>query len=172
MSTRDERYTISYNGEVYNFTELKNELLGHGYRFHTQTDSEVVLNAFHKWGPVVLLIQWNVCFVIWDQEKEKTLYLARDRYGVKPLYYFSNDARLLFASEIKAIRNIPPFNAILITRASLNTLRFINYFDDKTLFKNIKTFPAGYWAKVEHGKSMVLNQYSGFQFSGARLRSQ
>ncbi|MBW2066377.1 MAG: asparagine synthetase B, partial [Deltaproteobacteria bacterium] len=94
---------ISYNGEIYNFQELRVELESKGYPFRSKTDTEVVLNAYSEWGPdCVLKFNGMFAFAIWDREKQE-LFLARDRYGIKPLYYYVKNGRFLFASEQKAL---------------------------------------------------------------------
>ncbi|TMK11766.1 MAG: asparagine synthetase B, partial [Alphaproteobacteria bacterium] len=102
MATEDGRYLLTYNGEVYNFRELRTELEAIGYHFRSRSDSEVVLKAFAAWGSDALL-RFNGMFALalWDRE-ERTLLLARDRFGVKPLYYAMVGNTLMFASEVKA----------------------------------------------------------------------
>ena len=86
MLSKDKRYVLSYNGEIYNFKELRSELELKGYQFKSQTDSEVVLYAFANWGiDCVKKFNGMFAFVIWDK-RDQILYLARDRYGIKPLY--------------------------------------------------------------------------------------
>ena len=103
MISPDHRYVLSYNGEVYNFQELRTELQADGYWFQSRTDSEVVLHAFAQWGPeCVHRFNGMFAYVIWDR-KEKMLHLARDRYGIKPLYYAQWGSTFLFGSEQKAI---------------------------------------------------------------------
>jgi asparagine synthase (glutamine-hydrolysing) len=103
MSTEGGRYWITYNGEVYNFRQLRTELEARGYRFRSNSDTEVVLNAYAEYGPA-MLARFNgmFAFAIWD-ERERTLFLARDRVGVKPLYYAERNGTLYFASEEKAL---------------------------------------------------------------------
>ena len=88
MITEDGKFIISYNGEIYNFLELKVQLEAKGYAFHSKTDTEVVLKAFKEWG-ISALLKFNgmFAFAIWDKNNN-TLILARDRYGIKPLYYY------------------------------------------------------------------------------------
>jgi asparagine synthase (glutamine-hydrolysing) len=101
MTSPDGRYTICYNGETYNFRELKAEL--GEFAFRGSSDTEVVLNAFIKWGPdCVKRLNGMFAFAVWDS-LEKNLYLFRDRIGVKPLFYYSNDGVFAFASELKAL---------------------------------------------------------------------
>ena len=98
-----ENLSISYNGEVYNFSDIKKELEAGGIRFSSKTDTEVVLRAYQKWGPDALK-KFNGMFAIsiWDDSK-KELFLARDRMGIKPLYYHKSDKNFLFGSEIQAL---------------------------------------------------------------------
>ena len=94
---------LSYNGEVYNYLELRSELKQLGHQFSSKTDSEVVLNSWTEWGEkCVKRFNGMFAFSIWDK-KEKTLFLVRDRYGIKPLYYAQFGKVFLFASEQKAI---------------------------------------------------------------------
>jgi asparagine synthase (glutamine-hydrolysing) len=103
MADHEKRYWITYNGEVYNFLELRELLEKAGHRFRSRTDTEVVLNGFREWGTGLLdMINGMFAFAIWD-EKEKTLFAARDKLGIKPFYYFQDGERFLFASEIKSI---------------------------------------------------------------------
>ena len=97
------RFTLSYNGELYNFPELKNQLLRKGYSFRTQTDTEVVLYALSEWGAAAIpRFNGMFAFAFYDQQEEKLL-LARDRHGMKPLYYFKNQHFLLASSEIRGL---------------------------------------------------------------------
>lgn len=103
MSTLDGRYTICYNGEVYNYRELKIELESLGFAFRGTSDTEVVLNAFAAWGPDSVERLWGMfAHAVWDAG-EKTLHLFRDRMGVKPLYYYRSPDTFAFASELKAL---------------------------------------------------------------------
>jgi len=103
-----DRYWMTYNGEVYNFVELRQELAAEGYRFLSQSDTEVILAAYDRWG-VDCLSRFNGmwAFALYDAQ-ERTLLLARDRFGVKPLYYWvSPQSMIAFASEIKAFTALP-----------------------------------------------------------------
>ena len=101
MHSHDERFTIVFNGEIYNFLELKQELKDYPYRTHT--DTEVILAAYAKWGKnAPLHLHGMFAFAIWDHI-EKTLFLARDRLGIKPLYLYQNDSTILFSSEIRSL---------------------------------------------------------------------
>ena len=107
MATADRRFWITYNGEVYNFRELRTELQAGWYRFTTTSDTEVVLAAYETWGlACVRRLRGMFAFAIWDAPRRR-LFLARDRFGIKPLVYAWDGRRMLFASEIKAILQAP-----------------------------------------------------------------
>jgi len=151
MATLDKRYIITYNGEVYNFKELRIELEKLGYIFYSKTDSEVVLNAYIAWGSKCLLrFNGMFAFAIWDKKKQE-LFLARDRYGIKPLYYGFFNGNFLFGSEKKAILAHPIVIKTVDKEALLEYFTFQNIFTDKTFFNNIKMFPAGCWTKLKSG---------------------
>jgi asparagine synthase (glutamine-hydrolysing) len=109
MAYADGRYRITYNGEIYNFLELRRELEGLGHRFRSESDTEVILAAYAQWGEACQRRfngMWG--FAIWD-ERERTLFLSRDRFGVKPLHYYQDSERFAFASEMKAFYACPWF---------------------------------------------------------------
>ena len=107
MVSKNNQFILTYNGEIYNFKELRVELENLGYKFHSNTDSEVVLNAWVEWGEKsVLKFNGMFAFAIWDKKKQN-IFLVRDRYGIKPLYYAKWGNTILFASEQKAILEHP-----------------------------------------------------------------
>ena len=104
MASNDNRFVIVYNGEVYNFKALRSSLLKLGYKFKSKSDTEVVLNAYIAWGDkAVEKLNGMFAFLIWDKKK-KELFIARDRYGIKPIYYSINNKRIIISSEIKSIK--------------------------------------------------------------------
>ncbi len=110
MTYADGRYTLTYNGEVFNFRELRDGLAGKGYTFKSDSDSEVILAAYAEYGEKCLQkFNGMWAFAIWDDQK-KELFLARDRFGIKPLYYFHSAALLAFASETRAFKFLEGFN--------------------------------------------------------------
>jgi asparagine synthase (glutamine-hydrolysing) len=155
MISANSRFVISYNGEVYNYQELRVELEAKGYWFHSRTDTEVVLNAFAEWG-VACLSKFNgmFAFAVWDR-KEKILTLARDRYGIKPLYYAQWGNTFIFGSEQKAILQHPMAKRELDKKALLEYFTFQNIFTDRTLLKNIKLLPAATIATVSLASGKV-----------------
>ena len=148
MATEDGRFVIAYNGEVYNFNELRVELEAVGHRFHSRTDSEVVLKALAQWGEKAFN-RFNGMFALalWDRQK-KELLLARDRYGIKPLYYAQVGSKFLFGSEVKAILADPAYRTEMDREGLLEYLTFQNFFTDRTLFKDVRLLPQGSFLRV------------------------
>lgn len=148
MASQNGRYIIAYNGEIYNYKELRSELQAKGYCFNSKTDSEVVLNALIEWGKDALL-RFNGMFAIafWDKFDRK-LMLARDRYGIKPLYYAWIGDTLIFGSEIKAIIASGCFRAEMSKSALLEYMTFQNYFTDQTLIDRAKILPQGSYVEI------------------------
>ena len=152
MISSDHRFVLTYNGEIYNFRELRIELEAKGYWFRSKTDSEVVLYSLAEWGSDALL-KFNGMFALafWDR-KEKSLLLARDRYGIKPLYYFLDGKSLIFGSEQKSILEEPSFEKKINKRALLEYFTFQNIFTDQTLLEGVNLLPAGHFATLEFGE--------------------
>jgi len=165
MISADHRYILSYNGEIYNYRELRTELEAAGYWFRSKTDSEVVLHALAHWGTDALL-KFNGMFALalWDR-KERTLLLARDRYGIKPLYYARQGNVFAFGSEQKAITANPAFERKLNKPALLEYFTFQNIFTDQTLLEDIHILKAGHYATLK-AESAVLStqQYWDYRF--------
>ena len=152
MMTADGQYVISYNGELYNFQELRLELEALGYRFRSQCDTEVMLYAYAAWGEAcVNRFNGMFAFVIWDKQRQK-LFLARDRFGVKPLYYTRQGQIFLFGSEVKAMLAHPACQARLDKEALLEYFTFQNFFTDRTLFADVRLLPAGCTLSVALGE--------------------
>jgi asparagine synthase (glutamine-hydrolysing) len=148
MQTADGRFILSYNGEVYNFKQIRSQLEAEGIQFRSGTDSEVVLQALANWGAKALL-EFNGMFALalWDTKKEKLL-LARDRYGIKPMYFAQQGNRFWFASEHKAIITDSTFRRNLNLPALLEYMTFQNIFTDQTLLHDISLLSAGHYMTV------------------------
>jgi asparagine synthase (glutamine-hydrolysing) len=165
MVSRDLRFVLSYNGEIYNYRELRVDLEAEGYCFHSKTDSEVVLNALAAWGTSALL-RFNGMFALalWDR-KSRQLMLARDRYGIKPLYYSRQGNRFAFGSEQKAIISNPEFRRRLDVPAMLEYFTFQNIFTDRTLLDDVRMLPAGHYATLVVNKpELRLHRYWDYRF--------
>jgi len=154
MATEDGNYIIAYNGEVYNFQELRIELESFGHRFRSKTDTEVVLHAFAQWGTeCVKRFNGMFAFAIWDRTRQE-LFLVRDRYGIKPLYYMIVGSAFIFASEQKAIITHPIVKREIDLEGLIEYFTFQNIFTDRTLLKGIRIFPAGCFAKIPLGRAI------------------
>lgn len=165
MISADHRYVLTYNGEVYNYRDLRTDLESKGYWFRSKTDSEVVLHALAEWGTDALL-RFNGMFALalWDR-KEQTLLLARDRYGIKPLYYAQQGSQFAFGSEQKAILAQPDFRRRLNKPALLEYFTFQNIFTDQTLLEGIKLLPAGHYAQLSARQSgLRITRYWDYRF--------
>lgn len=169
MASRDSRYVISYNGEIYNFKEIRLELEANGHQFKSKTDTEVILNAYIQWGAgAVSRFNGMFGFAIWDKV-EKKLFLARDRYGIKPLYYVQRDNLFLFASENKAFDEHPEFDRKIDKKGLLEYMTFQNFLSERTLFDEVKMFPAGYFAEISlSSPKLKMTQYWDFHFEEPR----
>lgn len=166
MATEDGRFLLTYNGEIYNFLELRAELQALGYRFRSRTDTEVLLYAWAEWGPKALdRLNGMFAFAIWDRERRE-LTLARDRYGIKPVYWARIGEAFLFASEVKAILAHPNVSAEMDCEALLEYMTFQNLFTNRTLFKDIQLLPAGTFMVVHSETSLSRTErYWDFNFS-------
>lgn len=168
MATPRNQHVITYNGEIYNYQELRIELEALSYRFRSRTDTEVVLYAYQEWGEKCLArFNGMFAFAIWDKTKQE-LFLARDRYGIKPLYYTFVNHHFIFASEQKAILEHPAVRREIDLEGLLEYFTFQNFFTDKTLMKGIKLFPAGSWAKLSLAslkRKLDVHQYWTFYFT-------
>lgn len=164
---------IVFNGEIYNYKAIQQKLMSKGRRFKTKSDTEVILRSYEEWGAdCVNRLQGMFAFAIYDRNK-MTLFLSRDRLGIKPLYYFENDQALVFASEIKAI-----FKSGLV-RPLLNDARLDFYFSlgytpgPETLFNRILKLPPGHSLWFENGKTTIERYWSldGIEKSDAPIEA-
>ena len=162
MASDDGSVVLSYNGELYNFLDLRRELEGLGHQFHSRSDSEVVLHAFIEWGPACLdRFNGMFAFAIWSARDGKLL-LARDPLGMKPLYYAAlpGDQGFVFASEIKAFLALPDFK-VKINRDALNQFLEFGYtFDDHaTSLEGVYKLPPGHSMEVVNGSPLAPTRY-------------
>ncbi len=154
MSTTDDRVTITYNGEIYNFPELREELKTLGYQFNTSSDTEVILQAYHAWGPKsVERIRGMFAYAIYDKAKNE-VFITRDRLGIKPLFYAKlSDGQFVFASELKSLALHPSFNKSL-RKKSIEEYFALGYVPEPhTIYENVY--------KLEPGHSLLINMNSG-----------
>ncbi|MBC8145210.1 MAG: asparagine synthase (glutamine-hydrolyzing), partial [bacterium] len=150
VNERGSRW-ITYNGEIYNFLEIRSELIAHGHRFTSNTDTEVILAAYDRWGAqCVTRFNGMFAFAIYDVETRE-LFMARDHLGVKPFYYVQRGSMLAFASEAKALFEIDGVERCVEHDAVLSTLMLLWVPEPKTGFKNVVKLPAGHFATFKDG---------------------
>jgi asparagine synthase (glutamine-hydrolysing) len=155
MTTPNGRYAMVYNGEIYNFQELRSELTAIGHAFVSRSDSEVLLHAFAAWGLGALRrLNGMFAFAIWDRERQ-VLTLVRDRFGVKPIYWVDCAGTFLFGSEIKAILAHGAMSAEIDREGLAEYLSFQNFFTDRTLFRSIRLLPQGCYIQIKPGTDPV-----------------
>jgi asparagine synthase (glutamine-hydrolysing) len=148
MCSSDERYVITYNGEVYNYLELKQELVNHGYAFKGRSDTEVIIAAYAHWG-VGCLQRFNgmFAFVLVDTV-ERSVFAARDRFGVKPLYLFKTPRNCVFASEIKQFSALPQWNPMLDWQNAQDfMISGLSDHNQGTLFSGVTQIQGGHFIK-------------------------
>ena len=158
LCNEDKTIWITFNGEIYNYSELKETLRQLGHTFKSNTDSEVLVHAYEQWREAMLdklVGMW--AFAIWD-EKTQTLFAARDRFGIKPLYYGNKHGKFVFASEIKAIAALPNFSL------SLNYTAFADYFNYRyvpspgTIWNELNKLPAAHYLIFKNGE-ITIKEY-------------
>jgi len=145
MHSADGNVVLTYNGEVYNFPELRKELEASGYTFKTHCDTEVIVYAWQAWGEdCVLRLRGMFAFAIWDREKQ-TLFLARDRLGIKPLYYSeTKKGQFIFSSELKALKEHPDLPKEMDPTAIEDYFGFGYIPDPKTIYKDVYKLEPGF----------------------------
>jgi asparagine synthase (glutamine-hydrolysing) len=176
MCNADGTLWITYNGEIYNFAELRRELRSKGYRFTSNTDTEVVLHLYEEEGAdCVHRFNGMFAFAICDLRSGRPeLFMARDHFGVKPFYYICQGAKLAFASEIKALLQLPGIHAEIDLQSLHQYLAFLWVPEPRTMFQGIHKLPAGHCATFRDGE-LKSRQYWDLSFPAADasyLRSQ
>lgn len=158
MASKDGKWVVVFNGCIYNYLELKQELKSRGHYFVSTTDTEVIAEGLSAYGPKIFE-EFNGMFAIgaWNTE-EKALYLSRDRYGVKPLYYWFNGKTIVFASEVKAIIAHPDFHVDVNYYALNEYFTFQNQFTFQTLFKGVYMLPQANTVRVDSKTEFVKHQ--------------
>ena len=152
MISQDGRYVLVFNGEIYNYTFLSESLKKKGCVFRTHSDTEVILQLYAQEGASMLSkLRGMFAIAIWDNQ-ENTLFLARDAFGIKPLYYAKIGAQFYFASQVKALIALPQMPKTLSAAGQVGFFLFGHVPEPYTLYENIKAFPAGCYAKIKAGE--------------------
>ncbi len=160
LATTDQAYWISFNGEIYNFRELRRSLEARGVRFRTEGDTEVVLEAYRAWGKdCVERLDGMFAFALWDRQQQ-TLFLARDRAGEKPLFYAElPDGGLVFSSEPRALRAHPAVPAEVDPVALAHYLSLNYTLGERALIKSVQRLPAAHHMTIAPGRAPVVARY-------------
>lgn len=167
LKNEDETVIVVFNGEIYNFIELRNELINLGHTFKTNSDTEVIVHGWEEWGEsCVSRFQGMFAFALWD-ERNKSLFLARDHLGVKPLYYSVIEERVLvFGSELKSILAYPNLNRTLDPHAIEDYFALGYIPDPKTILKEVKKLEAGYSLHIKFkSKTITPKRYWNISFN-------
>ena len=168
LSNEDGTVWITFNGEIYNYKDLRRDLISKGHRFATETDTEVIVHLYEEFGEkCVEKLRGMFAFGLWDKRK-RLLLLARDRVGIKPLYYQLNGKGLLFGSEIKALM-ADPDQELTVDPAAID--RFLTFYympGEETLFRGIQKLPPGCYMLVQGGRAEV-KQYWDLEFGTSDL---
>ncbi|WP_406812881.1 asparagine synthase (glutamine-hydrolyzing) [Marinobacter daqiaonensis] len=164
MVSESGRYIIAFNGEIYNFREIRKQLEAVGYRFRTQTDTEVLLALFdHKGEKCLEDLNGMFAIAIWDREARQ-LFLARDRLGKKPLYYYQESGQFAFASEIKALLQVPFVKTDIRPDAIKDFFAYQYVPDPKTIYRHVHKLPPGHWLTID-GEELTVRQYWDVSFA-------
>jgi asparagine synthase (glutamine-hydrolysing) len=166
MMSGDHKWVVVFNGCIYNYMEIRQELQRLGHTFNSTSDTEVIAESLSEYG-ISVITRFNGMFAIaaWNEE-EKALYLSRDRYGIKPLYYWFTGAALVFASEVKAILEHPDYRISVDNNAMNEYFTFQNIFTYRTLFEGIMMLPQANTVRIDAGtKEIRHNPYWDYDFS-------
>jgi len=174
LFNEDGSVAVVFNGEIYNFTELSRELLAAGHRFRTHCDTEVIVHAWEEWGAAcVERFRGMFAFAIWDR-KHRTLFLARDRLGIKPLHYaLLPDGRLLFGSEIKSLLECQALSREIDPRAVEDYFSYGYVPDPRSIFRDVHKLEPGYTLMVQTGqKELRPRQYWDVPFVSSGVNTE
>jgi asparagine synthase (glutamine-hydrolysing) len=159
MSNEDGSIWLTYNGEIYNFKTLREELQALGHSFRSHTDTETVIHAYEEWGTDSFLrFRGMFAFALWD-ERQRCLYLVKDRFGIKPLYYYQDAERLAFASEVRALAGSCLFSPEKNPDALIAFLLLGSVPMPMTTLKQVHGLPAGHYLVVENGRTRLVRYY-------------
>jgi asparagine synthase (glutamine-hydrolysing) len=170
MANESATTVLVYNGEIYNFRELRAQLKALGFVFRSRSDTEVLLRAYEAWGPnAVQRLNGHFAFALWDRAEQR-LILARDRFGVKPLYYWNDGKRIVFGSEIKAILAHPSVSVRVCEPALREYFTFQNILSDRTLFDRVRMLPPASTMEIDARTGTISQQvYWDYRFRPERM---
>lgn len=165
MFSDDQQLAIVFNGEIYNFLDYRGDLQQRGHRFHSKTDTEVIIYLYREHGPdCVNYLRGMFAFALWDEPNQK-LFLARDRLGKKPLYYYCDGQRLVFGSELKCLLEDPTIPKEINYEALYDYLLYLYIPDPKTIYKNIYKLPPAHYLICSREGIKTVQEYWDVSFS-------
>ena len=164
LANEDDSIWITFNGEIYNYQELREDLLQAGHVFKTHTDTEVIVHLYEQYGTDCLVkLRGMFAFAIWDRQKQQ-LFVARDIFGIKPLYYYWDEERFAFASEIKSLLVIPQVSREVDRESFWQYLTFQYVPEPRTMFEAIKKLPAAHYMVIDEN-GIKIERYDELRFS-------
>ncbi|MGW8266959.1 MAG: asparagine synthetase B family protein, partial [Longimicrobiales bacterium] len=170
MGNEDDTVQVVFNGEIYNFRELRTELQNLGHRFRSRSDTEVLAHGYEEWGEELpRRLDGMFAFGVWDG-KRKRLFLARDRAGKKPLFVYEDESRLAFASELKALLSLPGLDDALEPEAFPLYLAYGYVPTPATFYRRIRKLSPGTWLSVEGEGAKRQERYWRLDFSPLPIR--
>jgi asparagine synthase (glutamine-hydrolysing) len=165
IHNEDGTIQVVFNGEIYNYKELRHDLQQRGHSFYTETDTETLVHLYEEYGPkLVEKLRGMFAFAIWDGRKRQLL-LARDRLGIKPLFYAYIHGRLIFASEVKAMLQLPEVNIALNWKSTQRLFTFLSTPNDESIVEGIHKLCPGHILIAAENKAIRVEQYWDVQFT-------
>jgi asparagine synthase (glutamine-hydrolysing) len=160
--SNDENLVLAYNGEIYNFLELKKQL-SKSYRFKTESDTEIIIAAYHTWGiEMVYKLNGMFSFALWDKTKEE-LFLCRDRFGIKPLYYLEINQSIIFSSSLKAVKSLYPKNLNVKEDDLLDFIHYGTVHQPNTILERVKSVPRASFLKISNQETKIFEYWNLFE---------
>ena len=156
LLSSDQSVAITFNGEIYNYLELRDELLQAGHTFRTTSDTEVLVAGYQHWGAAVLdRLEGMFAFALWDKRR-RMLFCARDPYGQKPFFYHVAGARFAFSSECRTFAELPGFDATVDPASIADFLAFESFPFDRTIYRDVRKLPAGHYLTFAGGELRIV----------------
>jgi asparagine synthase (glutamine-hydrolysing) len=172
LGNEDGSAWVSFNGEIYNYQELHHELAARGHLFRTRSDTEVIVHAYEEWGEVcVERLRGMFAFAVWD-DRQQSLFLARDRLGIKPLVYWRTPQRLAFASELQGLTELDPGPSAVDLTAIDYYLELLYIPAPYTIFQGVRKLPPGHTLTVDRSGNARLRRYWQLRFEPDHTRGE
>ena len=160
--SNDENLVLAYNGEIYNFLELKKQL-SKSYKFKTESDTEIIIAAYHTWGiEMVYKLNGMFSFALWDKTKEE-LFLCRDRFGIKPLYYLEINQSIIFSSSLKAIKSVYLKDLNVKEDDLLDFIQYGTVHQPNTILERVKSVPRASFLKISNQETKIFEYWNLFE---------